>query len=154
MHSPRVGIGVLIFNGQNLLLGKRKSAHGTATWGPPGGHLEFGESFEVCAIREVKEETGLVITSPKLLIVTNDIFEKENKHYVSIFLHAQYPKEQVIRNLEPEKVISWEWIKVSCLPDNLFLPLKNLIEENGKQFLLTLAESRHNGVKNLCANPA
>ena len=56
---PKVGIGVLVFNDLNqLLLGRRTSAHGEGEFGPPGGHLEFGESFEDCAIREVKEEAG------------------------------------------------------------------------------------------------
>jgi len=84
-NIPRVGLGVLIFNqhGQ-ILLGKRKQSHGSSSFGPPGGHLEFGESFEHCAIREVLEETGLNIVSPRFLAATNDLFELENKHYVSI----------------------------------------------------------------------
>lgn len=32
-------------------------------WSFPGGHVEKGESFADCAIREVKEETGLCIDS-------------------------------------------------------------------------------------------
>lgn len=66
MHKrPAVGVGVLIFNDKKqMLLGKRKGSHGAGTWCNPGGHLEFGESFEQCAIREVEEETGLKIVDP------------------------------------------------------------------------------------------
>ena len=72
---PRVGIGVLVFNDLNqLLLGKRVSNHGEGEFGPPGGHLEFGESFEECAVREVKEEAGFDIKDPKFLSLTNDVF--------------------------------------------------------------------------------
>ena len=54
---PLVGLGVLIFNEHNqILLGKRIASHGHSSWGPPGGHLEFGESFEECAAREIEEE--------------------------------------------------------------------------------------------------
>ena len=61
-NKPRVGLGVLIFNSKNqILLGKRIGSHGESTWAPPGGHLEFGESFEACATREAFEETGLKI---------------------------------------------------------------------------------------------
>jgi len=57
---PRVGLGVLIFNERNqLLLGQRLNSHGADSWGPPGGHLEFGETFEEGAIKEVAEETGI-----------------------------------------------------------------------------------------------
>jgi hypothetical protein len=55
----KVGVGVLIFNDKKQLLpGLRKSAHGNGTWCPPGGHLEYGESFEAAGVRETREETN------------------------------------------------------------------------------------------------
>lgn len=134
---PRVGIGVLIFDQDKLLLGQRQQSHGNATWAPPGGHLEFGEQFEECACREVQEETGLIITRPNLFTITNDIFQEENKHYISIFLKAPYPKEQTIHNKEPQKTLSWEWFPIHQLPETLFLPLKNLLK---KQNLNTITQ--------------
>lgn len=102
---PKVGLGVLVFNFDNqILLGKRKNSHGASSWGPPGGHLEFGEGLGECAIREVLEETGLVIKKPKFLAITNDIFKEEGKHYVSIFMHAHLSDGQIVQNLEPHKV--------------------------------------------------
>jgi 8-oxo-dGTP diphosphatase len=66
MHNkkrPLVGIGVLVFNDLNqLLLGKRKDSHGVGDFCNPGGHLEHGESFEECAVREVREEAGFEIS--------------------------------------------------------------------------------------------
>ncbi|MBL7481363.1 nucleotide triphosphate diphosphatase NUDT15 [Legionella bononiensis] len=140
MNYPRVGIGVLIFNNNKLLLGQRLSEHGHLTWGPPGGHLELGETFEMCAIRETKEETGLIITSPKVFAITNDVFEKEHKHYVSIFLKAEYPRNQAIHNMEQNKVVSWQWFSLHSLPEPIFLPLEHLFDEgyfinNGQQFM-------------------
>ena|SRR3990167_4823192 len=135
MTNPRVGIGVLIFKEQKILLGKRIMSHGSGTWSPPGGHLEFRESFEECAIREVNEETGLTIITPEFLAVTNDVFAEENKHYVTIFMVAHYPEEQQIKNTEPEKTESWEWFEINALPDNLFLPLKNLLADEGLELL-------------------
>lgn len=140
MHEPRVGVGVLIFNGTKMLLGKRIKSHGTETWSAPGGHLEFGESFEDCAVREVKEETGLAISTPEFLAVTNDIFKEDDKHYVTIFMVAHYPEDQTVKNLEPEKTAAWEWFDIHSLPDKLFLPLKNLIADGGKEFLLELTQ--------------
>ena len=54
---PKVGVGVFVFKDGKTLLGKRKNAHGDGTWNPPGGHLEFNESIEQCAQREVLENT-------------------------------------------------------------------------------------------------
>ncbi len=138
-NEPKVGIGVLIFQDAKLLLGKRKSSHGAYTWGPPGGHLEFGESFEACALREVQEETGLLLADLQVTEISNDIFLEENKHYVSIFLRAPYPQGQVLQNLEPHKIESWHWFDLAALPQPLFLPLQNLLEKKGVGFLHGLA---------------
>ncbi|MCX4079572.1 NUDIX domain-containing protein [Rickettsia rhipicephali] len=46
----RIGIGILIFNNRNEIC---ISSHGESSYAPVGGHLEFGETFEECAIREV-----------------------------------------------------------------------------------------------------
>lgn len=58
------------------------------TWGLPGGHLEFGESFETCATREVLEETGLIIHSLRFLAVVNSVMHAEGKHYAVIFVEG------------------------------------------------------------------
>ena len=125
---PRVGLGVLVFNEKNeILLGKRQNAHGASSWGPPGGHLEFAETFEEGAIREVKEEAGMAISSPSFLSVTNDVFDLEKKHYISVFMTANILQGQVVKNLEPHKVEDWFWIDLEKLPKNVFLPLKHLV---------------------------
>jgi 8-oxo-dGTP diphosphatase len=124
---PKVGVGVLIFNDKNeILIGKRKSAHGDGLYAPPGGHLEFGETFEECAKRETAEETGLGIKDIKFLTVTNDVFVSENKkHYITIIMTARADKGEP-QNKEPEKCEKWEWVKWDEFPENLFLPVKNL----------------------------
>ena len=58
-ERPKVGIGVLIVKDGKILLGERIGAHGSGLFALPGGHLEFGETFEETARREVEEETGL-----------------------------------------------------------------------------------------------
>lgn len=128
-NIPKIGVGVLIFNNNNqLLLAKRKNAHGDGKYSAPGGHLEFGESLEECAIREVWEETNLTIYAPEFFAVTNDIFESENKHYITIMMKAKYKEGDIIKNMEPEKSEDWEWFDFDNMPSNLFLPLENLVK--------------------------
>ena len=66
----------------------------------PGGHLDFGESFETCAMREVLEETDLQVKedSVRFLTATNDIMPSEHKHYVTIFMACRPESE----DLEPK----------------------------------------------------
>ena len=105
--QPRVGLGVFIFRSpgdSRFVLGKRKGSIGAGesvcrydctaidrnvgTWALPGGHLEHGETFEQCAVREVAEETGMEIEDVKFLTATESIFEADQKHYVTIFVKA------------------------------------------------------------------
>ena len=125
---PFVGVGVLIVGGGRILLGKRRHAHGEGEWSPPGGHLEFGEAPEACAMREAYEETGLWVVNLRLAGVTNDVFAQENKHYVTLFFAGECP-EGTPALREPEKCEGWEWYRWTSLPQPLFLPLRTLLRQ-------------------------
>jgi 8-oxo-dGTP diphosphatase len=78
-NSIRLAAAVALFNSSgNILLLRRKD---NDKWTMPGGTLDFGESLTHCAIREVREETGLQIqitgligtyTDPHILIAYSD----------------------------------------------------------------------------------
>ena len=127
---PRVGIGVIVLKDGKVLLGKRRGAHGAGSWSFPGGHLEFNEKLEDCARREVWEETGINIKNIRLGRFTNDIFESEGKHYVTLFLVADW-ESGTPRVMEPERCDTWEWFSWNSLPQQpLFLPLQNLLKQH------------------------
>lgn len=126
---PKVGVGVLIYKDDKVLLGLRKNSHGSGTWHPPGGHLEFGESVEETAIRETLEETGLNIKTLKRGPWTNDIFMEENKHYITVYMVAtEFEGQPEVK--EPEKCECWQWFDKDNLPSPLFLPLQNFLKQN------------------------
>lgn len=90
-QRPKVGVGVIILDGDGrLVLGKRKGAFGEGCWCLPGGHLEFSESFEECARREVLEETGLTVKNVGIVGVSNGVLQKEGLHYVTIIMAADH----------------------------------------------------------------
>lgn len=127
-NRPKVGIGVYILNDKGeLLLLKRKGAHGEGTWSPPGGHLEMGESFEECAIRETKEETNLEITNLEVVGLTNDIFS--DRHYITIAMKAKRFKG-ALQIMEADRCEQIDWFPLDHLPKPLFLPLNNFLKEN------------------------
>ena len=132
MDRPKVGVGVIVVKDRKVLLGLRKGSHGAASWCWPGGHLEYGESWEQCAARELYEETGLKARNYRLAGVTNDIFP-EQKHYITLHLCCEY-KSGKLTLREPEKCQRWEWFSWDNLPSPLFIPTGNLVKQDFKLF--------------------
>ena len=121
---------ILNKNGQ-VLLGKRLSKHGHNLWAAPGGHIEFGETPIQCASRELFEETGIKIPPARFkeFEFTNDIFEKENKQYITIHCIVEKPVSKEPKIMEPNKCEKWQWFDKDKLPKPLFLPVKNLLKK-------------------------
>ena len=124
---PRIGVATIVVRGDEVLLGRRRNAHGEGTWQFPGGHLEYGESVVACARREVWEETGIRISDPRIGPYTNDLFETEKRHYITLFVIARYGSGTV-RLKEPRKCDRWAWFRWAQLPEPRFLPIQNLIK--------------------------
>lgn len=101
-----------------VLMSQRKSSHGSGEYQFPGGHLEFGESFEECARREIKEEAGIEVEDIRLQFVAN-IKKYKAKHYVHLGLISNW-KSGEPKNLEPEKSTDWDWYDPDNLPSTLF----------------------------------
>ncbi|GMF51756.1 unnamed protein product [Phytophthora fragariaefolia] len=127
----RVGVGVMLMSKKHpgcVLIGQRKGSHGEGKFALPGGHLEMYESWEACALREVKEETDLDLKAAKFATVTNDPMEDEDKHYITILMQAVVDDEQTVRNMEPNKCEGWNWVPWTDLRsrDDMFTPLFHL----------------------------
>jgi 8-oxo-dGTP diphosphatase len=133
-QRPKIGIGVMIFKDGKVLLGKRKGSHGAGEYAWPGGHMEYMESFEGCAKREVQEEAGIEIENIRFLRLLN-LKQYAPKHYVDIGLIADW-KSGEPQIMEPDKVESWNWYDIEALPEPLFGALPTYFEayKTGKNF--------------------
>lgn len=134
---PKVGIGVVVYHPEykdKFLVGKRKGSHGAGMWALPGGHLDYMESPITCAVRECKEETGLVIKNPVLITTSNDYFLEDKKHFYHIWMKAELVGDPEPKLMEPEKCEGWEWMNADELKilnkcGEVLKPLYNLIKE-------------------------
>eukprot|EP00884_Botryococcus_braunii_P020995 jgi/Botrbrau1/757/Bobra.0181s0016.1 len=121
---PAVGVGVIVCRGSHVLVGERRASLGSGKHALPGGHLELGETFEACAAREVKEETGLELQNITYVHTLNSIFE--NVHYVTVFMRGTVPEGAEAVNLEPSKCVAWKWVPWDSIPSPMFEPLLQL----------------------------
>ena len=85
---PLVGVGAVIIEDARVLLVKRAHPPLQAQWSIPGGVLEVGELIRDAAIREAREETGLIVETGDLLGVYDRVLRNAEQrvqyHYVLI----------------------------------------------------------------------
>jgi 8-oxo-dGTP diphosphatase len=85
---PLVGVGAIIIEGDRVLLVKRAHPPIQGQWSIPGGVLEVGEMVREAAVREAREETGLMVEPGELLGVYDRILrdpeQRVQYHYVLI----------------------------------------------------------------------
>lgn len=85
---PLVGVGAVIIEGPHVLLVRRAHPPIQGQWSIPGGVLEVGELVREAAVREAREETGLIVDPGDLLgvydRVLRDACESVQYHYVLI----------------------------------------------------------------------
>ena len=85
---PLVGVGAIIIEDARVVLVKRAHPPLKAEWSIPGGVLEVGELVREAAVREAREETGLVVEAVELLGVYDRVLRDAGRrvqyHYVLI----------------------------------------------------------------------
>ena len=137
-----IGVGVIMLRNGKILLGKRSSdpekassfARAEGTWTLPGGKMNFGESFEDVARREVEEETGIKVNvkNLKLISLTNDV--DTNAHFVTIGLLCEDFSGEP-KTMEPEEITEWKWFDLQNLPSSMFFISEKMIK-NYKESVL------------------
>jgi ADP-ribose pyrophosphatase YjhB (NUDIX family) len=87
-EQPLVGVGAIIIESSKVLLVKRAHPPIAGHWSIPGGALEVGELVRDAAVREAREETGLIVEAGELLgvydRVLRDAAGRVQYHYVLV----------------------------------------------------------------------
>ncbi len=126
-----------------MLRNKKKQDINQNKWIGVGGHFEHGESLDECLLREVKEETGLVLTSYKARGIVTFCY-KDVVEYMHLYTADQYEGELSVCNegelswIDKDKVMDlniWEGDRIFLkllLEDAGYFSLKLVYDDEGR----------------------
>ena len=120
---PYIAAYVILREGDKVAMVLRKNTGWMdGNYGLPAGKIEYGEPYMLGAIREVKEEAGVICSASDLKIAhTAHRHTEENDDFmdwIDIYFEAK-AWEGEPHNAEPEKSERLDWLDLNHLPDNI-----------------------------------
>jgi 8-oxo-dGTP diphosphatase len=118
-HTSVRAYGILIRDGEVLLVRSSSPLITPPLWWLPGGGIDFAESPEETLLREFREETGLAIKDPLLLDVASDVRRRPNGDRIHT-VRVLYTVSLIGGNLRDEVVGTTDaakWFEVQRLSD-------------------------------------
>ncbi len=123
MSAETTVVGVAIVDAGRVLTARRvHPPEASGRWELPGGKAEPGESLEACAVREITEELGCLVSPIRLLTEEAHIKPGYTLRVVVAHLVGGEPvphEHDAIRWLSAEQLYDVDWLE----PDLPFLPL-------------------------------
>lgn len=102
--------------------------------------MEFGESWEDAAEREVREETGLVVSAGEIVGVTNDVWSEYSTHSVTLWVECEVLSGTAeVREPERCPIVAWHTLdELGKLPlfggMGIMLPKLEMLYEGGGRY--------------------
>lgn len=138
------GVGVIIQNGKVLMVHDEKRKYYYAI----GGAVHIGEKTSEAAIREVYEESGLIVEVEKLLLTQENFFELEDglHHEIAYYYlmkdigNQKIASDRVVDNTEEGLV----WLDINQLENDTVYPkiYKKILKEIPNEIIHSVVDDR------------
>lgn len=86
---PRLTSAVLVEQEGKYLLCRRNKSSGFGMWVIPGGGVDFGETIQEAAVREIREETGLEVQLLNFIGAKEVIYTPHEYHSIIFYHHGK-----------------------------------------------------------------
>lgn len=104
-----------------LILKRARTSHGTGEWCLPGGNVDYGETVQEAAEKELWEETSLVCTSPAFLFYQDSLPDNPGgMHCINFYLECEAEGTVVLN----EESSEYAWVDPETL-HNYHLVFRN-----------------------------
>lgn len=125
------GYAVLISDGKILLQRRFNTGYMDGKYSLPAGHVDEGETFQQCAVRETKEEIGIDLDINDLKFVhamhrLSDPEWKNLRYRIDMFFVIEKWKGEP-KIMEPDKSDDLSWFDLDNLPENVIPYVRHAI---------------------------
>jgi ADP-ribose pyrophosphatase YjhB (NUDIX family) len=107
-NRPLIGVGVVVFKDDRVLLIRRGKPPRAGQWSLPGGRQRLGERVAQAAAREVAEEAGIAIDVGGLVDVvdsiTRDAAGAVEYHYTLVDVVAEWRAGEIVAGHDAAEV--------------------------------------------------
>ena len=131
MTLTHFGVGVVVRSADGLVLVGRRVAEPRAPLALPGGKPEAGETVEECAVRELAEETALVLDPGRVRTFACVLVPAGEIAWVVAGVEGTLPVRAAdadLRENEPDKFGSFAWIDPAQPRGDLFAATAALLD--------------------------
>ena len=115
---PMVGVGVVVWKDETVLLIQRGKPPRAGAWSLPGGRQELGETTREAGVREVLEETGVKIEIKDLIDVVDTINRDDSgrvrMQYTLVDFWAEWKSGEPTASTDAADA---RWVHPEDLPD-------------------------------------
>ncbi|WP_425407217.1 NUDIX hydrolase [Hwanghaeella sp.] len=112
--GPVIGVGVIVFRDEDVLLIRRGKPPNKGSLSLPGGGQDLGETVREAAAREVMEETGLEVEVTHLVdvvdVIRGDTAGRTKYHYTLVDFAAEWRSGDPVAGSDAEEAI---WVPIA-----------------------------------------
>ena len=140
-EAPLVAVAAAVLDDDRLLLVRRAGEPGRGKWSIPGGVVRLGERLREAVVREVLEETGLLVEVLDLLDVVEVIKRDEEGRVKFHYVIVDYVARPLSGQLRAASdALEARWVKLDeALSLDITNALRRLLEKHADR-LRALAE--------------